>query len=470
MRLLPRSLYGRLLVTGTLATLLALVVAGFAIGAVLERVVLAGLDQQLDGEIALLATAIGQDGTVDRAALPDAAPFDRPDSGWGWTITLPSGQRIASGGATPATLPAPRHPPHPPALPGGARDVAPPPPPPLPRDDARPFDWRDPATGLRHGRAWTIATAAGAVTIVATAPRDLIERPLRQALTPLLVSLLLLGAALTLATLVQLRLGLAPLGRLRRAIGAVRAGTASDVPDDQPSELAPLVRELNALFGENQAALANARAHAANLAHGLKTPLATLSLELAAPGRDPDGRLTVLTDRIEQAVRHHLGRARAATAHGPARVTTPLAAALDGLIAALSRLHAERGIAVTHAIAPDLALAVDPQDLDELLGNLLDNAWRWAGSAVAIDAVADSTGGSARITVADDGPGIPEAARTAALAPGRRLDERGDGHGFGLAITRELAELYGGSLALEHNPGGGLAAIVTLPLAVRSVA
>jgi signal transduction histidine kinase len=263
--------------------------------------------------------------------------------------------------------------------------------------------------------------------------------------------------------LIQLRIGLHPLRRLRAAVGAVRAGTATRIPGDQPSELQPLARELNALLDENAAALANARGHVANLAHGLKTPLATLALGLRDPARDPDGALGREVERIDRAIRHHLGRARAGTPGAAARHRALLAPALDGLVAALGRIHADRGIAVERSLAPGLALAIDPQDLDELLGNLLDNGWRWAARRIAIDARADPDG-RARITIADDGPGIPEDARTEALLPGRRLDERGEGHGFGLSIVRELAELYGGGLALDSSALGGLAAIVTLPI------
>ncbi|MBU1287502.1 MAG: GHKL domain-containing protein, partial [Alphaproteobacteria bacterium] len=131
---------------------------------------------------------------------------------------------------------------------------------------------------------------------------------------------------------------------------------------------------------------------------------------------------------------------------------------------ALARIHADRSIAFSRTIPPGLALAIDPQDLDELLGNLLDNAWRWAAGRITLTTETGPSG-SARILIEDDGPGIPAADRAEALRPGRRLDESGDGHGFGLSIVRELAELHGGSLALETTSGGGLRAIVTVPQA-----
>jgi signal transduction histidine kinase len=451
MRLIPRSLYGRLLAAALVATLAALAFAGLAIGAVLEHFVMQGLDQRLDAQIALLATAVRPDGSIDRARIVSPAPFDRqgpgPDSNWGWRIDSPTGTIAPD-------LPQIDQPPDPPHHRERRRD----------KDGPDPLDWYDSYGGARHARSLSIATSAGPVRIIASAPNEIVKRPIRAAMAPLLGSLALLGLALAVATLVQLRIGLRPLGRLREALAAVRAGKASSVPADQPSELAPLARELNALLAENEAALANARGHVANLAHGLKTPLATLALALRE-GRDPDGALAAEVERIDRSIRHHLGRARADASGGAVRRRTLLAPAVEGVAGALSRIHADRGVIFTADIPPGLALAVDPQDLDELLGNLLDNGWRWAARRITLTASADPPTGRARIAIEDDGPGIKAEDRAEALRPGRRLDERGAGHGFGLSIARELVELSGGSLQLDSPPGGGLAAIVTLPLA-----
>lgn len=455
MRLMPRSLHGRLLLLSGIATLGALAFAAFAIGAVLERFVMAGLDDRLDAQIAALATAVKPDGSIDPARAVLAAPYDDPRSGWGWKIVAPHGT-LAS--------------PAPPEA-DGAELLPPPPPEPDGHHDnhdhrdrdgrIRPFDLHGIAGMVRHARRLIIPTSAGPATIIAAAPRRIVARPIRAAMTPLLGSLGVLGVALALATLVQLRLGLRPLGRLKKSVAAIRAGQAERLPADQPSELTPLADELNALLDQNAAQLASARGHVANLAHGLKTPLATLAVALREPGRDPDGSLAAQVARIDGAIRHHLGRARAEVPGGASRQHTALAPAVAALAAALARIHAERGIAFTADIPDGLALAIDPQDLDELLGNLLDNGWRFARSTLRLAAtIVDAT---ARITIEDDGPGIPAPDRSAAVEPGRRLDEAGEGHGFGLSIARELAELYGGSLSLDEAPGGGLAAVVTLP-------
>jgi len=304
-------------------------------------------------------------------------------------------------------------------------------------------------------------TDAGPATVAVATPRETITRPILGAMAPLILSLLALGVLLAIATLVQLRLGLRPLDRLRDDVAAVRNGRADRLREDQPIELAPLASELNALVADNQAALAAARGTTANLAHGLKTPIATLALVAGEPGRDPDGRLAVMIARLDATVRHHLGRARASIAS--ARVATPVAPVADGIATALRRIHAERGVMIGVEIPPGLTVAVDRTDLDEMIGNLADNAMRWARSRVVIGA--HTASGSAIITIEDDGPGIAPAERTRALAKGVRLDERKEGHGFGLTIAHELALLYGGDLTLSDAPDGGLAAVLTLPLA-----
>ena len=449
MRLMPRSLFGRLAALAALATIAALAFAALAIGAVLERFVMQGLDQRLDAQISLLATAVGPDGSVDRSRIVSPAPFNRTGSGWGWRIDAPAGT-LAS-----AELPRIDQPPPPDEH--GYRHRR------HEEGEPRPLDWRDAQGADRHARSLTVQTSGGPVRIAASAPREIVERPLRAAMMPLLGSLALLGLALATATLIQLRLGLRPLGALRSSLASVRAGRAAAVPTDQPAELQPLADELNALLAENAAALANARRHVANLAHGLKTPLAALSLRLDEQGRDPDGEMAAEVARIDRSIRHHLGRARA-DASGGTRQRIPLEPAVDGVAGALARIHADRAVTFAHSIQPGLALAIDPQDLDELLGNLLDNAWHWATSRITLSAEPDASG-QARLAIEDDGPGIAAADRAEALRPGRRLDESGDGHGFGLSIVRELAELHGGALALEAAPSGGLRAIVTLPMA-----
>lgn len=453
MRLLPRSLAGRLVMTALGATALALGFAALSIGHVLGRFVMHGLDERLDAQIQVVARAVGSDGTLHASRAVDVPPFDTSGSGWAWELIAPTG-KLRSNSLGPADLP----------LPVGWE--APPPPGRRDRPDdpwrIRPLDGVDAAGRGVHGRVATIPTARGNAFVVAVGPRAIVDRPLRAATGPLLLSLALLAVFLVLALLVQLRIGLKPLRRLGTMVAEVRAGDRRMIEIAEPTELLPLVCELNTMIETNEQALARARGHVANLAHGLKTPLATLRLELAGRSGAGDAALVAFVDRMQRQIRHHLGRARAAEI-GTKGVSVLLLPVLDGLAATMAKIHSDREIRWEIAVQPDVAVRCDPQDLDELLGNILDNAWRHARSRVRISAGRD--GAAVLIMIADDGPGMTGAEIDTALLKGRRLDEAGGGHGFGLPISRELSELHGGSLDLrrEGSDLGGVEALVRLP-------
>lgn len=450
MRLLPRSLTGRLLAISMLTTIAALAFAAFSIGHVLERFVIRGMDQQLDAQVAMLSRAVRSDGTLDRGRIVNLPVFEQTGEGWSWSVESPRG-RWTNGNAVTSEHPLRRGPgplDHHDPDPAGA----------LPGEGVS--DTGEPV----HTRELVVPTSAGDAIVVAGGPRRLATAPLREAMLPLLASLGILGLGLALATVVQLRFGLRPLRTLQAALADIRAGRTRHVPGDQPDELAPLAAELNALVDQNAAQLEHARRHVANLAHGLKTPLAALSLKLEEGGRDPEGGLRAMVADIDGRVRHHLGRARASAPGSRHQTRTELARAVSDLTAVMKGIHADRAIHVAIEITPHLAVAADPQDIDEMLGNLLDNAWRQTCSSVTIAAA--PSGSTVELVIEDDGPGLSEQAILEALVPGRRLDERGDGHGFGLPIAQELAELNGGSLVLgTSRSGGGLRAVLVLPAA-----
>ncbi len=449
---MPRSLQGRMLLLSAVAILAALGIAGWAIAGVLERVVTEGIDRRLDAEIALMASVVDGDGRVDRAALAQRQGAMDAGRDWLWRIEAPGGAI----GSTDRFVPRPDAARPGPRLPG---PPGPPPPGAAPLPDAGPqgVDGTD-ATGVRlHARRLVLTTRGGPVTLFAAAPRGVIARPLREALVPLLAALAILAGLLATATLVQLRLGLKPLARLRAQLAAIRAGEAERVDEDQPVELQGLAAELNALAADRAQALATARQSAANLAHALKTPVATLALRLRA---DAEGAAQV--ERIDATIRHHLARARAGVVD--TRASAAVRPAVNDLVQAIGRLHGIRGLAITADVRGDPVAAIEPQDFDELLGNLLDNAAQHARSMVQASASLDPVDARRLVlTVTDDGPGIPEEERSRVTQAGVRLDERGEGHGFGLAIVRELASLHGGALTLDAREGGGLVACVTLP-------
>jgi signal transduction histidine kinase len=343
-----------------------------------------------------------------------------------------------------------------------------PPPPPdmgLPLEPRpAPADGPGPHGEPLHFRIQQVTVGATPAIVIASAPRAAVLGPLRAAMTTLAISLAVLGLALVLAIVLQVRLGLRPLERLRQAVADVRTGKSERVPSEQPLEILPLVTELNGLLEQNAANLERARRHVANLAHGLKTPLATLAIALAERGRNEAGDLHALVVLMERRIRHHLGRARAAALSGPSRAQTLIAPRLDDVGNALEKIYADKNIALALHLPRDLAVACEQQDFDEMAGNLLDNAFRWARGKVEVSARRDARRLVA-IVIEDDGPGLRPEQIPQVLRPGERIDETAPGFGFGLPITRELAELYGGDLGLEASALGGLRVTLRLPLA-----
>lgn len=449
MRLTPVSLGGRLILGAAVFITVALIIAGGAIGVVLHRFVQGQIDQRLDGQIDTVALALewSPDGRIGLVRNVDGPPFDRLFSGWYWQVfgVEPALRSRSLAGAY-LGLPAIRQ--------DGPRDW---------EGRPKPAEGVGPRGEPLHLRAQRRSVGLRSVMVVASAPHEAINGPLREALTPLMSSLGVLGVALILAMLLQVRLGLRPLTKLRMSLSKVRAGWLKHIPSDQPREVHPLVVELNSLIDENSESLARARRHVANLAHGLKTPLATLAVGLEEPGRDPNGQLHSLVDLMDRRIRHHLGRARAAAVGGPARAQTLLAPRVADLAAVLPKIYAGKPIAFETDLPRDLAVACEAQDLDEMLGNLLDNAFKWASGRVCF--AARSNGGHVLISIDDDGAGLPQDKIPDVLRPGRRLDESAPGYGFGLPITRELAELYGGELGLNSSALGGLKVLLTLPRA-----
>jgi len=258
--------------------------------------------------------------------------------------------------------------------------------------------------------------------------------------------------------------GIVPLQEMRRRLAAVRAGTADRVDGRFPTEVQPLVTELNALLAHQELAVGRAQAKAGDLAHGLKTPLAILSHEAERAAANGQAEIAAgiaeQVERMRRQIEYHLAHARAAAGATPGARCHVLESA-QGLARTLLRLHAERGLTIDVQVDPSHEVRCNRADLDEMLGNLLDNACKWARARVAV--TSEMGDADVLVTVEDDGPGIDPALRETVLQRGVRADETAPGSGLGLAIVRELADLYGGSVALESAPGGGVSARLTLP-------
>jgi signal transduction histidine kinase len=275
-------------------------------------------------------------------------------------------------------------------------------------------------------------------------------------------------ALLMLAGLYQVRRGLSLVTQLRTRLSAVHDGRDRRVTGSFPTEVQPLVDDLNGLLALREQTIVRAQAKAADLAHGLKTPLAVLAEDAERARSTGEVELAQsIADqvaRMRRQVDYHLAQARAVGASAATR--TSVAVSADGLARAVRRLHADRRVTIDVCAASHLRVRVQREDLDEVLGNLIDNACKWARSCVAIAAAAD--GPDVIVSVDDDGPGIARAIRDAVLQRGVRADESAPGSGLGLAIARDLTELYGGSITLDDSPLGGLRASVKLPAAPTS--
>jgi signal transduction histidine kinase len=263
------------------------------------------------------------------------------------------------------------------------------------------------------------------------------------------------------------RRSMASFAELRKRLADVHEGRERQVTGTYFSEIGPVVDDLNALLTHRDRRVREALAKAGDLAHGLKTPLAVLSHEadrLGAAGHtEPAATLAQQVERMRRHVEYHLAHARAAASGATPGTRCSVAESAAAIARTLSQLYAARGLAIELDVAADHIVRGQREDLDEILGNLLDNACKWARTRVT---VASANGhGRVAITVDDDGPGIALVMREAVLQRGVRADEAAPGSGFGLAIVRDLVEVYGGSLALDASPLGGLRARVQLPQA-----
>lgn len=262
----------------------------------------------------------------------------------------------------------------------------------------------------------------------------------------------------------QFRAGLLPFGRLRRQLLALREGSANRVEGTYPTEVQPLVNDLNALLEHRERIVQRALAKAGDLAHGLKTPLAVLAQEAdraeAAGQQEIASAISVQVERMRRQVDYHLAQARAATPGNVPGARCPVLRSVEGLTRTLLRIYAGRGLAIEVDVPPEHSIRGQREDLEEMLGNLLDNACKWAKSRVKIQSVQED--GAVNLTVDDDGPGLPPSMRDRVLQRGVRADEAAPGSGLGLAIVRDLAELYQGAITLEDSPMGGLRARLRL--------
>ena len=455
----PLSLRWRLLLGTAVAVALAAVAAGWTLSTLfrehVQRQFADMLVTQLDQVTARLELDPQGRPVVDVAALSDPR-WQRPYSGLYWQL-----DRVQAGGTQRAVLRSrslwdTELAPPPDALaaaqvhrhqvvgPGGAALLV----------VERTVQLGDDADGWRVLVGGDLAAMRGAI--------DAFDRVLVGSLAGL--TLLLVAAALA-----QVAIGLAPLRALRASLQRLHAGHDARLQGRFPAEVQPLVDDFNAVLQRRHEAVERSRTQAGNLAHALKTPLAVMSQAAQAEPAAGGGALAhTVAEQVELArhqVERHLARARAAGTLGVPGLRSDLRVLTDGLVRVMARLHAARALQIDVQIAPRIAAGCEAQDTQEMIGNLLDNACKWARRRVSVSAFARADGGAhwVAVVVDDDGPGIDAPSRERALERGARLDESLPGSGLGLAIVRDLAALYEGALELETSPLGGLRATLLLP-------
>lgn len=443
----PGSLRRRLLVGTILWILVSLVGTGLLLSQLFREHVAAQLNRELRLELDQLTAGVevGEDGKLSLVHEPADPRLRTPYGGLYWQVNEAGGalllrSRSLWDQALPLTAPPD----------GGIAYRA------LPGPD-----------GSRLAAAARVIRPAEApdrpLLLQVAADRRSLEEPLRNFHGILVLSLGVLAAGLIAAALLQVRVGLAPLDRLRGRLADVREGRSRSLEGVFPAEVQPLVDEFNGVLAHDTEVLTRARTQAGNLAHALKTPLSILA---NAAARERGALAGLVAEQVAMARRqvdYHLARARAAGAAQLPGQRCAVAPLLEGLLRVVGRLYAERHLDFSLDADPALAFRGEAQDFQEMAGNLVDNACKWARGRVAVGGRRE--GERLVIWVDDDGPGLPPAQRLAMLARGARADEAVPGSGLGLAIVQDLAELYGGSLRLEDAPLGGLRVELTLPAA-----
>ena len=451
----PSSLSSRLILSSAAVSIVLLAATGLLLASLFTAALERNFDQRLRSVLDGLLASVEVDGAGDpKLARPLTDPrFTLPLSGWYWQVVPQGGGRdLASGSLLEQRL----------AVPGKVARGA---------DGLAAFSLKD-TTGVKLRALEQVFTLPGSdrrFSILVAGNFDELSGEVTAFNRALVASLVLLGAGLLIATLVQVRFGLRPLRAMQANLSEIRQGRAEQLKGGYPSEIQPVADELNLLIQSNVEIVERARTQVGNLAHALKTPLSVLTNEAARQDDPLAQKVREQTELMREHVSLYLDRARrAARAQGIGQVTD-VKPVLDALARTLERINRDKGVAIAVTCPETLRFRGERQDLEEMTGNLLDNACKWAAARVSLAAVPAVEGPAGRsflaIVVEDDGPGLPADRRAEALKRGRRLDETKPGSGLGLSIVSETAAMYGGSVALEDAGLGGLRVRLTLPAA-----
>lgn len=440
----PPSLGARLLLASLLLVLIVLPLAGLALDRNFRLSVTEAFDDRLESLHNALLAGVETDPlngeVVFQGSLGDPR-FERPYSGWYWQIDSADGV-ITSRSLWDRTLPEPSQ--------GDATEL-------------RVYAAEGPrGRPLRIiERSLQLAGERMPVRVSLAVTTEEMQAEIARFDRLLALFLIVFGVVLLVGLALQIRWGLAPLRRLSTSLEAVRSGELSRLENQHlPAELDALARAINGVLARDRQLIERGRAAAGNLAHALKTPLSVLRTHAERFPEDHGAPLNAELARIDNAVRHHLARASAAGGGGLER-RVDIGEAVAPVVSALARLAERRGLVFERRINPRARGRIDPQDLQELTGNLLENALAWARSRVTFEV--EISGEGVRLLIEDDGPGMSDDQCREALGRGVRLDTAEAGSGLGLAIVDDLVALYGGRFVLSRARAGGLAAEVWLP-------
>jgi signal transduction histidine kinase len=439
----------------------AISIALFVSGAVLARLFTHHIEEREYAELAnhqnqiIAAISIDADGRLSLSTSPADPRFFLPNGGLYWQIDLPDGSKERSRSLWETELK-------------------------LPVDefqDGTPhrhiISGPNSTTLLATERGLTVGPDRGAIPIRLTVAADRadIDRAAAEFRSVLIMSLGVLGLALLSALVIQVEVGLRPLGLLRTALQNVHKGSVERVEGQFPLEVEPLIIDMNALLDRERLNNTRARERAADLAHGFKTPLAilaTVSRDVLREGQVKSAEeIKTQIDIMGRHVRRELSRARTVGASTIGQTSVRVRPVFTKIVAALGRISADRALIWTIEVDDAVAFFGDENDLLELLGNLADNAAKWATSSVTLKAFQGTT--HLTLCVEDDGHGIPDGAETEILVRGRRLDESTGGTGLGLSIVAKIVEAYNGTISVSRAPKGGLAVLITLPGPIGTV-
>jgi signal transduction histidine kinase len=450
------SLRLRLLAAGAASILVALAIAGFGLLLLFERHVERRMAAELSLHLNQLVSSLARaaDGTLDIGVPPAEPRFLQPLSGLYWQIAEEGTNTVRrSRSLWDATLPVP------PDVPAAGGEV---------HQHTIPGPGGASLLTVERRIALPASLGRGTIRAVVALDRAEVHAAGLAFASDLVPSLALLAAVLIAAAWIQVGVGLRPLDAVRRRLAQVRSGTAARLGSAFPDEVRPLAAEVDHLLDEQEKAIARARARAADLAHGLKTPLTVLSADAEELRARGDTHLADEIATITAGMRRHverelvLARTGLRARSGPVQAVGPI---VDQVVGVLCRTPQGERLSWEIDVADGLGAGVDAQDLTEILGNLADNATAWATSTVRIKGRQE--GNAVVLQVEDDGPGVPEAQIDTVLARGGRLDETRPGTGLGLAIVGDLAEAHGGSFTLRRSLLGGLLAEIRLPNAAE---